>query len=129
MGLWPPFPSLPADVLWGECVTNEPQRTSAGRLPFPGFQVVGKGQRIVSSRKKKCQSGGIWERSGSNPPLFLLLPPPRFLKLRHEKQFIFFHDLKTLLNLKYQSKEPICISHSSYLLAVLQKLVFLTYVS
>ena len=31
-------PSLPADVLWGsfvtrnECVTNEPQRTSAGRL-------------------------------------------------------------------------------------------------
>ena len=24
--------SLPADVLWGECVTNEPQRTSAGRL-------------------------------------------------------------------------------------------------
>ena len=30
--------SLPADVLWGsfvrnECVTNEPQRTSAGRLP------------------------------------------------------------------------------------------------
>ena len=38
--------SLPADVLWGsfvthssvgrnECVTNEPQRTSAGRLGFP----------------------------------------------------------------------------------------------
>ena len=24
--------SLPADVLWNECVTNRPQRTSAGRL-------------------------------------------------------------------------------------------------
>ena len=31
-----PALSLPADVRWGEmneCVTNEPQRTSAGRLP------------------------------------------------------------------------------------------------
>ena len=42
----PVFISLPADVLWGsfvppwgrnECVTNEPQRTSAGRLCFYGL--------------------------------------------------------------------------------------------
>ena len=35
----PSLLSLPADVRWGsfvrnECVTNEPQRTSAGRLQF-----------------------------------------------------------------------------------------------
>ena len=31
--------SLPADVLWGrnECVTNESQRVSAGRLGASGF--------------------------------------------------------------------------------------------
>ena len=54
--------SLPADVLWGSFVTNEPQRTSAGRLDK--VMLTERGRPRENSRENKLKPN-LWATKGA----------------------------------------------------------------